>query len=172
MADEAKWYVVHTYSGYENKVETNLKKIIENRNMQDEITQVVVPTQDTIELKNGVRKTVKRKIYPGYVLLKMVMNDNTWYVVRNTRGVTSFVGPASKPVPLTDEEITKMGIDMPQFEMNFVMGETLRIIAGPFEGSVGNVRDMNPQKGTVTLELNVFGQKTPAELDYHLLQRM
>lgn len=172
MVEEAKWYVVHTYSGYENKVKANLEKIIENRNMQEVIEQVVVPTQETIELKNGQRKSVQRKIYPGYVMLKMVMNDDTWYVVRNTRGVTSFVGPASKPVPLTDDEIITMGIETPNFELDFEMDELLKIMNGPFEGSVGNVKEINHQKKTVTLALSVFGRETQVELDYHVLQRM
>ena len=173
MADEAKWYVVHTYSGYENKVKANLEKIIENRGMQDVFEQIVVPVQDTVELdKRGKRKAVQRKIYPGYVLIKMEMNDDTWYVVRNTRGVTSFVGPASKPIPLTDEEIITMGIEMPDFELDFAVNEMVRIITGPFEGSVGNVKEVNHQKKTVTISLSVFGRETQVELDYHLLQRM
>jgi transcriptional antiterminator NusG len=167
-----KWYVVHTYSGYENKVKANIEKIIENRGMQDVIEQVVVPVQDTIEIKNGQKKSVQRKIYPGYVLLKMVMNEDTWYVVRNTRGVTSFVGPASKPVPLTDEEIITMGVEIPDFELDLNVDELVRIITGPFEGSIGNVREVNAQKKTVTLALSVFGRETQVELDYHVLQRM
>ncbi|MDR0273275.1 MAG: transcription termination/antitermination protein NusG [Clostridiales bacterium] len=170
--DETKWYVVHTYSGYESKVKANIEKIIENRGMQEYFEKIVVPVQDTIEIKNNVKKSVQRKIYPGYVLLKMVMNDETWYVVRNTRGVTSFVGPASKPVPLTDEEIISMGIEIPDFELDLDLGEIVRIITGPFEGSVGNVKDINHQKKTVTISLNVFGRETQVEVDYHVLQRM
>ena len=111
MSEEAKWYVVHTYSGYENKVKANIEKIIENRSMQDSIHQVVVPVQNAVELKNGQKKNVQRKIFPGYVLLNMIMNDNTWYVVRNTRGVTGFVGPGSRPVPLSEEEVKAMGVE-------------------------------------------------------------
>jgi transcriptional antiterminator NusG len=169
---DAKWYVVHTYSGYENKVKANIEKIIDTRGMHDVIIQVVVPVQDTIEIKNGVKKAVQRKIYPGYVLLKMVMNEETWYVIRNTRGVTSFVGPASKPVPLTDEEIIAMGVEVPDFELDLNVDEIVRIIAGPFEGSIGNVREVNHQKKTVTIALSVFGRETQVELDYHVLQRM
>ena len=172
MPEEAKWYVVHTYSGYENKVKANIEKIIENRNMQELIDQVVVPVQDVIEVKNGQKKSVQRKIYPGYVLLKMVLTDDTWFVVRNTRGVTSFVGPASKPIPLTDEEIISMGIEIPDFELDLSLDELVRIITGPFEGSVGNVKEINHQKKTVTLALSVFGRETQVELDYHVLQRM
>jgi transcriptional antiterminator NusG len=175
MADanaEAKWYVVHTYSGYENKVKANIEKIIENRGMHDLIDQVVVPVQDILEMKNNVKKSVQRKVYPGYVLLKMIMTDETWYVVRNTRGVTSFVGPASKPVPLTDEEIISMGIEIPDFELDLDLGELVRIITGPFEGSVGNVKEINHQKKTVSITLSVFGRETNVEVDYHVLQRM
>jgi transcriptional antiterminator NusG len=172
MPDESKWYVVHTYSGYENKVKANIEKIVENRGMDELFDQIVVPVQDTIEMKNGVKKSVSRKIYPGYVLLKMVMTDDTWYVVRNTRGVTSFVGPASKPVPLTDEEIISMGIEIPDFELDLNLGELVRIITGPFEGSVGNVKEINHQKKTVSIALSVFGRETQVEVDYHVLQRM
>jgi len=172
MAGESKWYVVHTYSGYENKVKANIEKIIENRNMQELFDQIVVPVQETLEIKNGKKKAVQRKIYPGYVLLKMVMTDDTWYIVRNTRGVTSFVGPASKPVPLTDEEIITMGIEIPDFDLDLEIDELVRIITGPFEGSVGNVKDINHQKKTVSILLSVFGRETQVEVDYHVLQRM
>ncbi|MCL2388501.1 MAG: transcription termination/antitermination protein NusG [Defluviitaleaceae bacterium] len=172
MEETSKWYVVHTYSGYENKVKANIEKIIENRGMHDLFDQVVVPVQDTIEMKNNVKKAVQRKIYPGYVLLKMVMTDDTWYVVRNTRGVTSFVGPASKPVPLTDEEIITMGIEVPDFELDLDLGELVRVITGPFEGSTGNVKEINHQKKTVSITLSVFGRETQVEVDYHVLQRM
>ena len=172
MAEDAKWYVVHTYSGYENKVKSSIEKIIENRNMYDLFDQVVVPVQDVVEVKNGKKKAVQRKIYPGYVLLKMVLTDETWFIVRNTRGVTSFVGPASKPIPLTDEEIIAMGIDMPDFELNLEVNELVRIITGPFEGSVGTVTEVNHQKQTVSITLSVFGRETQVELDYHILQRM
>jgi len=169
---DAKWYVVHTYSGYENKVKANIEKIIENRNMYEFFEQIIVPVQEVIEVKNGKKKAVQRKVYPGYVLLKMIVTDETWYVVRNTRGVTSFVGPASKPVPLTDEEIIAMGIEMPDFELDLEIGEIVRIITGPFEGSVGTVNDINHQKKTVAITLSVFGRETQVELDYHILQRM
>jgi len=172
MTEEHKWYVVHTYSGYENKVKANIEKIIDNRGMHDLIQQVVVPVQDSTEIKNGHKKSVQRKIYPGYVLLKMIMNDDTWYVVRNTRGVTSFVGPGSKPVPLTDEEVIVMGIELPDFELDFSPDDTVRIITGPFEGSIGNVKEINRQKKTVTIRLSIFGRETHVELDYHMLQRV
>jgi transcriptional antiterminator NusG len=170
--DGAKWYVVHTYSGYENKVKANIEKIIDNRGMHDVIDQVVVPVQDGIEMKNGRKKSIQRKIFPGYVLLKMIMNDDTWYVVRNTRGVTSFVGPGSKPVPLTDEEVISMGIEMPDIELDLNLEDAVRVIAGPFEGSIGNVKEINAQKKTIRIRLSIFGRETFVELDYHMLQRL
>jgi len=170
--NEHRWYVVHTYSGYENKVKANIEKIVENRNMQEFFEQIVVPIQESIEIKNGVKKSVQRKIYPGYVLLKMMMTDDTWYIVRNTRGVTSFVGPGSKPVPLTDEEIVSMGIEVPDFKLDLDLDELVRITTGPFEGSVGNVKEINHQKKTVSISLSVFGRETQVEVDYHTLQRM
>jgi len=172
MTEEAKWYVVHTYSGYENKVKSSIEKIIENRNLHHLFEQLIVPVQDVLEEKNGAKKTVSRKVYPGYVMLKMVLTDDTWFIVRNTRGVTSFVGPASKPIPLTDEEIISMGIEMPDFELDLEINEPVRIITGPFEGSVGTVTDINHQKKTVFITLSVFGRETQVELDYHILQRM
>jgi len=172
MAEEAKWYVVHTYSGYENKVRSSIEKIIENRNMQDIVEQVLVPVQEVVEVKNGKKQAVQRKVYPGYVFIKMVLTDETWFIMRNTRGVTSFVGPASKPVALTDEEIISMGIEMVDFELDLEIGELVRIITGPFEGSVGTVTEINHQKKTVSITLSVFGRETQVELDYHILQRM
>jgi len=170
--DAAKWYVIHTYSGYENKVKANIEKAIENRGMQELIDQVMVPTQETVEIKNGVKKRVQRKIYPGYVMVKMSMTDETWFVARNTTGVTSFVGPASKPIPLTDEEIISMGIEVPDIVMDISVDQLVRIIAGPFDGSIGNVKEVNNQKKTVTVSLSVFGRETQVELDYHIVQRM
>jgi transcriptional antiterminator NusG len=172
MPEESRWYVVHTYSGYENKVKANIEKIVENRGMQELFDRIVVPIQESEEVKNNKKKVVQRKIYPGYVLLKMVMTDDTWYIVRNTRGVTSFVGPASKPVPLTDEEIVSMGIDVPDFKLDLELGELVKIITGPFDGSVGNVKEINHQKKTVTLTLSVFGRETQVEVDYQVLQRI
>ena len=170
--EDAKWYVIHTYSGYENKVKANLEKAIENRGMQDLIEKIMVPTQDVQEIKNGVKKMVQRKIYPGYVLIKMQLRDDTWFVVRNTTGVTSFVGPESKAIPLTDEEIISMGIEMPDIELDITVDELVKIIAGPFDGSLGKVKEVNAQKQTVTVTLSVFGRETQVELDYHIVQRM
>jgi len=170
MDEEARWFVVHTYSGYENKVKANIEKIIENRNMQDQIIEVMVPVQNMIEIKNGMRKTVQRKVFPGYVLIKMFMNDDTWYVVRNTRGVTSFVGPGSKPVPLTEREIISMGIEEGEIELEVVAGDSVRVISGPFEGSIGFVKEANQHKHTAIVKLSVFGRETPVELNFTQIQ--
>jgi transcriptional antiterminator NusG len=170
MEEEARWFVVHTYSGYENKVKANIEKIIENRNMQDQIVEVMVPVQNVVEIKNGVRKTVQRKIFPGYVLIKMFMNDDTWYVVRNTRGVTSFVGPGSKPVPLTEREIVSMGIEAAEGEPEIIVGDSVRVTSGPFEGSIGLIKEINMNKHTAVVRLSVFGRETPVELNFTQIQ--
>lgn len=172
MSDQAEWYVVHTYSGYENKVKANIEKIIENRGMQEQIHEVIVPLQDTVEVKNGQKKNVQRKVFPGYVLLKMVMNDDTWYVVRNTRGVTSFVGPGSKPVPLSEAEVRSMGIELPKEVIDMAAGDTVKVAFGPFEGSIGSIKEVNPAKRTVTVKLSIFGRETPVELDFSQLQKI
>ncbi len=172
MSEEAKWYVVHTYSGYENKVKANIEKIIENRGMQDQIYEVAVPIQDHLEVKNGQKKTVSRKVFPGYVLLNMIMNDDTWYVVRNTRGVTSFVGPGSKPVALTDDEVAAMGIEVNREVIDINIDETVRISSGPFEGSVGTVKEINNNKRSVIVRLSVFGRETPVEVDFDNITRI
>lgn len=168
---EHRWYVIHTYSGYENKVKANLEKIIENRNLQDYILQVEVPVQDVVEIKNGQKKTVQRKVLPGYVLVKMLMNDDMWSVVRNTRGVTSFVGPGSKPSPLSDAEVNFMGIN-PVENIDIELEASVRIIAGPFENSVGTVIDVNQSKRSVTVKLSIFGRETPVELDFFQIQQL
>ncbi len=172
MSEQAKWYVVHTYSGYENKVKANIEKIVENRNMQDQILQVAVPTNDSLEIKNGQKKLVQRKIFPGYVLIKMIMNDETWYVVRNTRGVTSFVGPGSKPVPLSDEEIIFMGIDHIEEILKFAEGDSVRVTDGPFEGSIGIVAEINKNKKVVIVKLSIFARETPVELEFNQVQAL
>lgn len=168
----ARWYVVHTYSGYENKVKANIEKIVENRGMQDQIFEVSVPLKDELEEKNGQKKVVQRKTYPGYVLLKMIMNDETWYVVRNTRGVTSFVGPGSKPVPLSEDEVIAMGIEDSSFNLNLEIGDGVRVSNGPFADSTGVVKEVNEGKRTVVVMLSIFGRETPVELDYTQLERI
>ncbi len=163
---EAQWYVVHTYSGYENKVKANIEKTIENRKLQDEILEVSVPLQDVIETKNGVRKRVQKKMFPGYVLLHMVMNDDTWYVVRNTRGVTGFVGPGSKPVPLTEQEMYNMGINRESEDVDFVEGENVTVISGPWTNTQGVIQSVNTGKQTLIIVVDMFGRETPVELTF------
>lgn len=170
--EKIKWYVVHTYSGYENKVKANIEKIVENRNMQDMIHEVIVPVQDAVEIKNGQKKVVQRKVFPGYVLLKMIMNDDTWYVVRNTRGVTSFVGPGSKPVALTEEEVKNMGIETFTESIDIAEGDTVMVTSGPFEESTGIVKEVNINKRTIVVKLSIFGRETPVELDFSQVQQM
>ena len=170
MANNAKWYVVHTYSGYENKVKTNIEKIVENRHLEDYILEVLVPTEDVVEERNGKEKTVTRKIFPGYVLIKMVMTDDTWYVIRNTRGVTGFVGPGSKPVPLTDEEVFAMGIERKTVEVNFSVGSSVRVIGGAFSDFVGVVDEINTEKQSARVIVSMFGRETPVELDFSQIE--
>ena len=140
---EANWYVVHTYSGYENKVKANIEKTIENRHLEDQILEVRVPMEDVVEVKNGTKRQVQKKLFPGYVLLNMVMNDDTWYVVRNTRGVTGFVGPGSKPVPLTEEEMQALQINRTEMEVDFEEGDSITVMAGIWKDTVGVIQTMN-----------------------------
>ena len=163
---EAHWYVVHTYSGYENKVKANIEKTIENRKLQDQILEVSVPMQDVVELKNGKKKTVQKKMFPGYVLLNMEMNDDTWYVVRNTRGVTGFVGPGSKPVPLSEEEMIYMGLKNEEVEVDFGVGDTIVVTSGAWEGTVGMINAINTHKQSVTICVDMFGRETPVEISF------
>jgi len=164
--ENAHWYVVHTYSGYENKVKANLEKTIENRHLQDKILEVRVPLQDVVEVKNGARKNVQRKMFPGYVLVNMDMNDETWYVVRNTRGVTGFVGPGSKPVPLTDAEIKPLGIKTDTVSVNFGVGDEIAVIAGVWKDTAGVVQRMDFGKQTATINVDLFGRETPVEISF------
>lgn len=164
---EANWYVVHTYSGYENKVKANIEKTIENRKLQDQILEVSVPMQDVIEVKNGVKKRVQKKMFPGYVLLHMVMNDDVWYVVRNTRGVTGFVGPDSKqPVPLTETEMRSMGIKSDEMALDFEIGDMITVASGVWENTTGQIRKIDPHKQTVTISVDMFGRETPVEIGF------
>ena len=171
---DARWYVVHTYSGYENKVKEDLEKTVANRNLQDLILEVKYPTEQVTEFKEGSKKprTVERKVYPGYVMVKMIMTDNTWYVVRNTTGVTGFVGPGSKPIPLTDEEVTAMGVERIQLKMDVEIGETVRIISGAFANFTGVIQAVEPEKQTVTVLISLFGKETPCELDFVEIQKL
>lgn len=167
MAEEAKWYVVHTYSGYENKVKANIEKSVENRGIQDLIPEVMVPTEDVVEKKGSVEKIVKRKIFPGYVVIKMVMTDESWYVVRNTRGVTGFVGPGSKPVPLSDEEVERMGVDTIRVaDIDFNIGDLVTIKSGSMEGFSGRIKEIDNARRKVQVTVSMFGRETPVEIDY------
>lgn len=166
MADEAKWYVVHTYSGYENKVASNLKTTVENRQMEDLIQEIRVPTESVTEItESGKRKEVERKVFPGYVIVKMVMTDESWYAVRNIRGCTGFVGPSSKPIPLTDEEVERLGIEKRSIEVSYQVGDSVNITDGPLEGFVGIVEEMDAEKNRVRVVVSMFGRDTPVELE-------
>ena len=167
---EALWYVVHTYSGYENKVANDLQTMVENRHLQDLICDIKVPVEMVPEIdKNGKQKMVEHKLFPGYVLVKMVMNDDTWYVVRNTRGCTGFVGPASKPEPLSEEEVAKLGVDngVAAPEVDYAVGDSVEITSGTMEGSVGTVEEINLDERKVRIKINMFGREIPAELGLH-----
>ena len=194
MSQETKWYVVHTYSGYENKVKEDLIKAVENAGLSDTILDVMYPTEETIEiLPNGKRKSVTRKVYPGYVMVKMnvdvvekerpeergggvsrelVMNPRAWYVIRNTRGVTGFVGPGSKPVPLKDEEVVSMGVERIPIVLNIEVGETVRVVSGPLENFLGRVDKIDPERQKVKLSVSMFGRETPVELDFIQVQKI
>ncbi|MEZ3487781.1 MAG: transcription termination/antitermination protein NusG [Lachnospiraceae bacterium] len=169
---EAKWYVVHTYSGYENKVKANIDKTIENRHLEEQILEVRVPMQDVVELKNGVQKAAQKKMFPGYVLIHMIMNDDTWYVVRNTRGVTGFVGPGSKPVPLTDAEMAPLGIRQENLVVDFAEGDTIQVIAGAWADTVGVIQAMNVQKQSLTINVELFGRETPVEISFAEVKKL
>lgn len=164
MSDVAKWYVIHTYSGYENKVAQNIEKVVENRKLQDLIQEVRVPTEKVTEITDNKTKEVERKIYPSYVLIKMVYTDDSWYVVRNTRGVTGFVGPASEPTPLTEKEVEALGVDLSRVEVNFAVGDRIKVSGTAMDGFVGIVQNINIDDGTVDLLISMFGRDTPATL--------
>lgn len=169
---EANWYVVHTYSGCENKVKADIEKTIENRHLEEEILEVRIPMQDVVELKNGAKKQVQKKMFPGYVLINMVMNDDTWYVVRNTRGVTGFVGPGSKPVPLTEAEMRPLGIKEEKVVVDFKEGDTVTIIGGVWKDTVGVIQSMNESKQIVTINVELFGRETPVEISFAEVKKM
>ena len=168
----AKWYVVHTYSGYENKVKNSIDRMVEYRGMQDRILEVVIPTEDRIEIKDGVKKVKTRKLFPGYVVIKMIVNNETWYLVRNTEGVTGFVGHGSDPIPLTKEEIVRMGIEKMKIDLDIEVGDTIRIIGGVFEGQLGIVEAVNPEKQIVKVKISMFGRDTPAEIEFSQVSKL
>ena len=170
--EEAKWYVVHTFSGYENKVKVDIEKTVENRNLQDQILEVAIPLQEVMENKDGQKKSSMRKIFPAYVLVHMIMNDDTWYVVRNTRGVTGFVGPGSKPVPLTDEEIAGLGFQKKEVAVDFELGDMVVVTAGAWKDTVGAIKAINESKKSITINVEMFGRETPVELNFSEVKKM
>ncbi|MEH7299445.1 transcription termination/antitermination protein NusG [Neobacillus drentensis] len=176
---EKNWYVVHTYSGYENKVKANLEKRVESMGMSDKIFRVVVPEEEETEIKNGKKKVVKRKVFPGYVLVEIVMTDDSWYVVRNTPGVTGFVGSAgsgSKPTPLLPEEVTvllkRMGVEEKRVDIDYEIGETVRVKEGPFANFTGSIEEMDKDKAKLKVLVNMFGRDTPVELDFTQIEKL
>lgn len=170
---EAKWYVVHTYSGYENKVKANIDKTIENnKSLADDILEVRIPMLDMVEVKNGNKKPVQKKMFPGYVLVNMNMNDDTWYVVRNTRGVTGFVGPGSKPVPLTEAEMKSLGIKMENVTIDFEEGDAVAVVSGVWKDTVGVVQKVDFGKQTATINVEMFGRETPVEISFTEVRKM
>lgn len=172
MSERARWYVVHTYSGYENKVKATIEKSVENRNLQDLVLDIQVPMEEVVEEKDGKQKVVSKKKFPGYVLVKMLMSDESWYVIRNTRGVTGFVGPGSKPVPLTDEEVESMGImEMPE-DIDLEVGESVKIISGPLREFVALVQEISLEKHKIKASVDMFGRETLAELDFNQIEKL
>ena len=173
MAEMAKWYIVHTYSGYENKVAQTITKVVENRKLHDLICEVIVPTEKVTEVINGKKREIERKIYPGYVLVKMICNDDSWYVVKNTRGVTGFVGPGSEPTPLTDEEVAALGIEgEKKVEVNIAEGDTVQVVGTAMDGFIGTVKSVNIEDETVDIIVSMFGRETPATLSLTQVTKM
>ena len=166
MSDEAKWYVVNTYSGYENKVASNLEKTVENHQLQDLIHEIRVPTEKVLEVgSNGKTKEVERKIFPGYVIIKMILTDESWYAVRNIRGCTGFVGPSSKPIPLTAEEVERLGVETRNVEVSYKVGDSVQITDGPLEGFIGTVDEIDIDKNRIRVTVSMFGRETPVDLE-------
>ena len=169
---EPKWYVVHTYSGYENKVKTDLEKTIKNREMEEFFFNIVVPMEEQVEIKDGKRKTNLKKVFPGYVLIKMIVTEESWYVVRNTRGVTGFVGSGSDPIPLTDAEIRNMGFDQVPVNIDYDVNDNVQVVNWPLEGFVGTVQEINKEKQKVKVLVSMFGRETPVELEFSQVQKV
>lgn len=176
VGESRQWFVIHTYSGYENKVKTNLEHRIDSMGVQDKIFQVVIPTEEEIEIKDGQRRTVQKKVYPGYVLVEMLMDDDAWYVVRNTPGVTGFVGSGTRPSALQDDEVKrilkKIGQEAPKVKVTFTKGERVKVVDGPFQEFIGIVDEISPEKGKVRVLVSFFGRETPVELDFLQVQRI
>lgn len=169
---EPKWYIVHTYSGHEDKVKTNLEKLVENRGMQDLVLAVIVPKETVIEHKETGSKSRERKVFPGYVLVKMIVTNESWYLVRNTQGVTGFVGQGSEPIPLSDEEIRRLGIEKVEIILNIQAGDNVKIISGPFKGFTGLVEEVNADKQTLKTKVDMFGRATPVELEFDQVDKL
>ncbi|MCI9040051.1 MAG: transcription termination/antitermination protein NusG [Clostridia bacterium] len=167
-----RWYVVHTYSGYENKVKTDLEKTIKNRELEEFFFDIIVPMEEQIEIKDGQRKTNLKKVFPGYVLIKMIVTEKTWYIVRNTRGVTGFVGSGTDPIPLTDEEIRKMGFEQMTVNIDYTVSDSVRIMNGPFTDYTGTVTEINKEKHKVKVLVSMFGRETPVELEFSQVQKV
>lgn len=169
---EPKWYVVHTYSGYENKVKTDLEKTVKNRELEDFFFDIVVPLEEQIEIKDGKRKTNLKKVFPGYVLIKMIVTEESWYIVRNTRGVTGFVGSGTDPIPLTTEEIRNMGFEVAVVNVDYEVNDSVNVVNGPLTGFVGTVQEINKDKGKVKVLVSMFGRETPVELDFAQVEKI
>jgi len=167
-----RWYVVHTYSGYENKVKTDLEKTIKNRELEDFFFDVVVPMEEQIEIKDGKRKTNLKKVFPGYVLVKMIVTEESWYIVRNTRGVTGFVGSGTDPIPLTDDEIHNMGFELQEVNVDYDVNDSVRVMNGPLENFIGIVQEINKEKRKVKVMVSMFGRETPVELEFSQVQKI
>jgi len=172
VTNNMEWYVVHTYSGYENKVKANLELVIENRGMQDYFQEIIIPMMEEVEIKDGREKSSLKKVFPGYVLIKMILTDDTWYVVRNIRGVTGFVGPGSKPSPLTEREVMALGVELVDTVVDYEIGDTVKVISGPLENSTGVVEDINVEKERVKVSISMFGREISAELEYSQIQKI
>ncbi len=169
---DPRWYVVHTYSGYENKVKTDLEKTVKNRELEEYFFDIVVPMEEQIEIKDGKRKTNLKKVFPGYVLVKMIVTEESWYIVRNTRGVTGFVGSGTEPIALTPEEIRNMGFEEVPVNVDYDVGDSVRVMAGPFENFIGNVQEINKEKHKVKVLVSMFGRETPVELEFSQVQKV
>ncbi len=167
-----RWYVVHTYSGYENKVKTDLEKTVKNRELEDYFFDIIVPMEEQIEIKDGKKKTNIKKVFPGYVLIKMIVTEETWYIVRNTRGVTGFVGSGTDPIPLTDEEIRKMGFEDIAITVDYNVNDNVQILGGPLNGYTGIVQEINKEKNKVKVLVSMFGRETPVELEFSQVQKV
>ena len=169
---EPRWYVVHTYSGYENKVKTDLEKTIKNRELEDFFFDIVVPMEEQIEIKDGKRKTNLKKVFPGYVLVKMIVTEESWYIVRNTRGVTGFVGSGTDPIPLTTEEIRNMGFETAVVNVDYDVNDTVRVVNGPLASYIGTVQEINKEKNKVKVLVSMFGRETPVELEFSQVEKI